>query len=114
MDSAAILNETAYQNDAVFVAGDYMAIAVMDTLRSELGLHVPKDVSVVGFDNVPQAAWDSYQLTTYEQSIDPMIDATVNMLDKHLSGNPIPVREDIIVPGRLIVRKSSRQPITEN
>lgn len=114
MDSAAILNETVYQNDAVFVAGDYMAIAVMDILRSELGLHVPEDVSVVGFGNVPQAAWDSYQLTTYEQSIYPMIDATVSILYKHLRGHPMPVREDIVVPGRLIVRKSSRQPITEN
>lgn len=97
--------------DAVFVAGDFMAIAVMDTLRTELGLHVPDDVSVIGFDNVPQAAWDSYQMTTYEQSIDPMIDATVNLLHKYLRGDPMPVGENIVVPGRLVVRTSARQPV---
>ncbi|NDD95776.1 MAG: LacI family transcriptional regulator, partial [Betaproteobacteria bacterium] len=38
----------------MFVASDHMAFAVMDTLRFELGLRVPDDVSVVGFDDVPQ------------------------------------------------------------
>lgn len=95
--------------DAVFVAGDYMAIAVMDTLRTELGLGIPNDVSVVGFDNVPQAAWDSYRLTTFEQSLDPMIAATVDLLHKYLRSEPTPVSEDIVVPGRLVVRSSARQ-----
>jgi len=43
--------------DAVFVANDHMAIAVMDVLRHELGLSVPGDVSLVGFDDVPPASW---------------------------------------------------------
>ena len=94
--------------DAVFVAGDYMAIAVMDTLRTELGLHVPDDVSVVGFDNVPQAAWDSYRLTTFEQSIDPMIAATVDLLQKYLRSDPAQVSENIVIPGRLVVRSSAK------
>ena len=47
-----------------------MAIAVMDALRMELGLRIPLDVSVVGFDNVRQAAWGSYQLTSVEQDAD--------------------------------------------
>lgn len=96
--------------DAVFVAGDYMAIAVMDTLRSELGLRVPDDVSVVGFDDVPQAAWDSYRLTTFEQSLGPMIDATADLLQKYLRDEQTPVSQDIIVPGRLVVRLSARLP----
>ena len=37
-----------------------MAIAVMDTLRSELGITVPEQVSVVGYDDVPAASWPSY------------------------------------------------------
>ena len=59
--------------DAVFVASDHMAFAVMDALRFELGIRVPEDVSVVGFDNVPQAEWGSYRLTTFEQPVDTMI-----------------------------------------
>ncbi|MFN9944753.1 MAG: substrate-binding domain-containing protein [bacterium] len=59
--------------DAIFVASDHMAFAVMDALRHELKLKVPEDVSVIGFDNVPPAAWASYRLTTVEQPVDPMI-----------------------------------------
>ena len=93
--------------DAVFVANDHMAIAVMDTLRIELGLHIPHDVGVVGCDNVPQAAWGSYQLTTVEQPVVPMIEATATMLREQLAGEVSP--HAVIVPSRLIVRASTRK-----
>jgi DNA-binding LacI/PurR family transcriptional regulator len=96
--------------DAVFVAGDLMALSVMDTLRHELGLRVPEDVSVVGFDGVPQAAWPSYQLTTFEQPIGPMVEMAVELLHRSLGeGAPASVR-DAIVPGQLVVRRSARVP----
>lgn len=95
--------------DAVFVASDHMAFAVMDTLRFELGLSVPQDVSVVGFDNVPQAAWPSYALTTIEQPLQPMIEATVGLLEKHLRDERAPHSDNVVVPGTLVVRSSVRQ-----
>ena len=94
--------------DAVFVASDHMAFAVMDTLRFELGLRVPEDVSVVGFDNVLQADWASYRLTTVEQPVAPMIEATVGLLQKYLRDETLPQSENVIVPGQLIVRESAR------
>ena len=94
--------------DAVFVASDHMAFAVMDTLRFELRLRVPEDVSVVGFDNVPQAAWASYRLTTVEQPLQPMIEATVGLLQKYLRDEQAPQSENVVVPGQLIVRDSVR------
>ena len=45
--------------DAVFVANDHMAFAVMDTLRYELGFIIPDNVSIVGYDDVPAASWPS-------------------------------------------------------
>ncbi|NDF20264.1 MAG: LacI family DNA-binding transcriptional regulator, partial [Betaproteobacteria bacterium] len=48
----ALFGKADDRPDAVFVASDHMAFAVMDTLRFELGLRVPDDVSVVGFDDV--------------------------------------------------------------
>lgn len=95
--------------DAIFAASDHMAFAVIDTLRTELGLQVPQDVSVVGFDNVPSAAWPAYQLTTYEQPVEPMVSAVVRLLERALGEGH--GREDIIVPGRLIVRGSARTPV---
>lgn len=96
--------------DAVFVAGDLMALSVMDTLRHDLGLRVPEDVSVVGFDGVPQAAWPSYRLTTFEQPVGPMVDLAVELLQRSLGeGVPASAR-DAIVPGQLVLRTSARAP----
>jgi len=97
--------------DAVFVAGDLMALAVMDTLRHELGLRVPEDVSVVGFDGVPQAAWPSYRLTTFEQPVEPMVDAAVRLLQGSLASESPGAVDDVVVPGRLIQRASARAPL---
>lgn len=101
--------------DAVFVAGDLMALSVMDTLRHELGWRVPQDVSVVGFDGVPQAAWPSYRLTTFEQPVGDMVEAAVDLLhrslDDRVDGAAMAAQaRDVIVPGRLVVRASARAP----
>lgn len=97
------------QPDAVFVANDHMAFAVMDTLRFELGLEVPEDVALVGFDNVPISAWSAYQLTTVEQAADPMTDMVVELIHRQIESGSIVV-EDLRVPCRLIVRRSSVKP----
>ncbi|MBL8376352.1 MAG: LacI family DNA-binding transcriptional regulator [Burkholderiales bacterium] len=96
--------------DAVFVASDHMAFAVMDALRRDLGLSIPDEVSVVGFDNVPQADWGSYRLTTYEQPVAPMIEAAVRLLARFLADQEPPAAENLVIPGSLIVRDSARLP----
>jgi DNA-binding LacI/PurR family transcriptional regulator len=97
--------------DAVFVASDHMAFGVMDVLRFELNLRIPQDVSVVGFDNVPQADWGSYRLTTVEQPVQPMIEATVGLLQKYLRDEQTPQNENVVVPGQLVQRDSVRQHV---
>ncbi|MEP6970196.1 MAG: LacI family DNA-binding transcriptional regulator [Betaproteobacteria bacterium] len=97
--------DAAPHPDAVFVANDHMAIAVMDTLRIELGLQVPRDVSVVGFDDVKQAAWGSYQLSSVVQDADAMIEATVGLLLEELEGAT--QNRAVVLPTRLVLRASS-------
>jgi DNA-binding LacI/PurR family transcriptional regulator len=82
-----------------------MAIAVMDTLRMELGLRIPLDVSVVGFDNVRQAAWGSYQLTSVDQDADAMIEATATLLLEQIDGKV--QSSSVVLPARLVVRGST-------
>ena len=89
--------------DAIFVASDHMAFAVMDALRHELKLRVPDDVSVIGFDNVPQAAWASYRLTTVEQPLGPMVEATVDLLPRHLRQGHPAACENVAVHGEPIL-----------
>ena len=65
---------------AVVCSNDIMAIGVIDEARSNWGLKVPEDLSVVGFDGVNSVAWHSYQLTTIKQPIEQMTKAAVDIL----------------------------------
>ncbi len=96
----------ALRPDAVFVANDHMAIAALDVLRIELRLRVPEDVSVIGFDDVPQAAWGAYGLTTVVQSVQDMVDATVGLLLQQIQEEARP--RDVVIPCRLVERQSVR------
>ncbi|MEM6664931.1 MAG: LacI family DNA-binding transcriptional regulator [Pseudomonadota bacterium] len=95
--------------DAVFVANDHMAIAVMDVLRTQLGLRVPEDVSVVGYDDVPPAAWAAYDLTTVRQRANRMVSETVTLLLNHIDGSDTEPHR-VTIDGPLIVRGSARKP----
>jgi DNA-binding LacI/PurR family transcriptional regulator len=95
--------------DAVFVANDHMAISVMDTLRFELGLKVPDDVSVVGYDDVPTAAWKAYDLTTIRQPANRMVAETVEILLTKINDSGADPRR-VEINGPLIVRGSARIP----
>ncbi|MXU64797.1 LacI family DNA-binding transcriptional regulator [Oceanomicrobium pacificus] len=95
--------------DAVFVGNDHMAFAVMDTLRFELGLSVPDDVSVVGYDDVMASAWPSFDLTTVRQPARRMVSETVRMLLGRIDG-AASAPERTTIDGPLIVRGSARKP----
>lgn len=94
--------------DAIFVGNDHMALAVMDTLRSDLGLRVPEDVSVVGYDDVPMATWPAYALTTIRQPVNRMVAATVDALLGQIEGDATP--QKLRIDGPLMVRRSARIP----
>jgi DNA-binding LacI/PurR family transcriptional regulator len=95
--------------DAIFVANDHMAFAVMDTLRFELGLSVPHDVSVVGYDDVPTAAWRAYDLTTVRQPVNQMVARTVETLLRQID-DPDSTPSRVALDGPLIIRRSVRLP----
>jgi DNA-binding LacI/PurR family transcriptional regulator len=95
--------------DAIFAANDHMAFAVMDVLRAELGVRVPDDVSVIGYDDVPLAAWPSYNLTTVSQSAGVMVHETVRILLDQID-DPLAKSRRISFDGPLIVRGSARVP----
>lgn len=95
--------------DAVFVANDHMAMAVMDTLRFELGIKVPEDVSVVGYDDVPTAGWPAYALTTVRQPANRMVAETVDILLSKIKDLNVPPRR-VEIDGPLVLRGSARVP----
>jgi len=92
--------------EAVFVANDHMAFSVMDTLRFELNLSIPEDVSVVGYDDVPIASWPSYNLTTVRQRANKMVAETVTLILAQISGEAVNPQQ-IKIDAPLIVRGST-------
>ena len=93
--------------DAVFVANDAMAIAVIDVIRFELGLQVPEQVSVVGYDDVPISSWPAYDLTTVRQPANRMVAETVSILIESIENKTTTARR-IEIDGPLMVRGSAK------
>ena len=89
--------------DALFCANDIMAIAALDAARS-MGVRVPDDLAVIGFDDIPMAAWESYRLTTMRQPLRRMLQQAVDLI---LTAEAAWDTGDIrVIPGELQVRES--------
>ena len=78
--------------DAIFAANDVGALGVIDALHHELGRRVPQDVQVVGFDDILQAHWKSYNLTTVKIDLGERVQALLRLILARLrnpSGPPL-------------------------
>ena len=108
-DAARAMFDRDDPPEAVFVTNDHMAFAVMDVLRFELGICIPDDVSVVGYDDVQIAAWPSYNLTTVRQRANEMVSKTIELLMTRIENVDAPPQR-ICIDGPLIIRGSARTP----
>ena len=93
---------------AVFAANDLSAMQTMHVART-LGLAIPHDVSVVGFDNIPESALIEPPLTTIDQSIQEMGRRAVELLIAVIEGET-GLTQQITLPTRLVVRQSTGVP----
>jgi LacI family transcriptional regulator len=91
---------------AIFAANDLSAIAAIE-VAAELGLRVPDDLSIVGFDNVPEAALATPPLTTVEQPIHAMGAHAIDLLIKLIRHEPVESTH-VRLTTRLVVRQSTR------
>jgi LacI family transcriptional regulator len=87
--------------DVLMCENDALAFGAISFLRYELGLKVPEDIAIVGFDNTALAASPAFELTTYEQPMDEMVMAAVDMI---LGRRPV---ETVSFPGSLVARRSA-------
>jgi LacI family transcriptional regulator len=91
---------------AIFAANDLSALGVMDAAH-ELGLRIPEDLSLVGFDNVPESALTTPPLTTINQPIQQMGSAAVDLL-VHLMDGSGDRDTHVRLPTELVERGSTR------
>ena len=108
-DAALRLLDRAEPADAIFCANDIMALGVMDAAKNGLGLKVPEEVSIIGFDDISMSAWSSYDLTTPRQPIQRMVDDSVEELLARIENPEKPPLHQVI-PGELVIRSSARMP----
>ncbi|MDR6666260.1 LacI family DNA-binding transcriptional regulator [Rhizobium sp. 1399] len=93
--------------DAVYCANDQIAFGLMDYVRQEVKLRIPEDVAIIGFDDVPEASWLSYQLTTFRQ--DPLVMAmrAVELMERRLGNPDLPPGYERVIP-EFVIRQSFR------
>lgn len=95
---------------AIFVANDAMALGVLHAMH-ERGLRCPQDVSLVGFDDDPEAEFFSPGLTTIRQDFDEIGRLSVGLLLDLVEGGPRPPQHLVLEP-RLVLRSSAAAPPT--
>ncbi|GAA0444682.1 LacI family transcriptional regulator [Actinoplanes lobatus] len=93
---------------AIFTANDHLALGILRALH-ERGRRVPHDVSIVGFDDVPEAAYFIPPLTTVRQAFGDVARAALSLLLGQMRDDSGTAHQ-IVVPPQLIVRESVSRP----
>ena len=93
---------------AVFVANDDMALGLLRALH-EGGRRVPEDVSVVGFDDLPEAAYMQPPLTTVRQEFYEVGQRSIRLLLEQIDGHE-PADPRPVIATRLVIRQSTAPP----
>ena len=84
-----------------------MAFGCLDYIKKNTTLKIPKDLELIGYDDISMSNWKSYDLTTVRQPIRQMSKLVTQLIDEYIKD---PDYESInhIVQGRLIKRKTTR------
>lgn len=106
--------ESKSRPTAIFATNNFIAIGAMRALR-EAGLRVPEDMSVVAFDDLPQAITIDPFFTVASQPSYEMGQKATSLLLERLGENTLEAPQEIVFPVEIIIRKSSgKPPITES
>jgi LacI family transcriptional regulator len=99
-----LLQQVDPRPTAIFASNDLSAFGAMDAAR-ECGLSIPEDISIIGFDDVPQASFVYPKLTTVRQPLELMGQVAVKMLLERIQG-PVRSPQRVALATQLIIRDS--------
>lgn len=95
---------------ALFCGNDFIAVGAMAEAERH-GIRVPDDLAVVGFDDLPMAAWPWLQLTTVRSPLAALAADAVHLLLRRLAGPDAPP-EHRVHPAELVLRRSHGSPLS--
>jgi DNA-binding LacI/PurR family transcriptional regulator len=108
IETGRALLRLADRPTAIFAGNDLQALGVYQAAR-EARLHIPEDLSVVGFDDLPVAQWVGPPLTTVRQPLMDMAAAAAEMV-LLLAGGAEPTQTRVELATELIIRESTAPP----
>lgn len=92
--------------DGVLASNDLAAIGFLDRARRAYGLDAPNNFALVGFDDIPMAAWDGYGLTTIRLPVNRMAERVAELADR-LIAREVDGAELTLIPCTLVERHSA-------
>ena len=112
-DAARRLLSGSAPPDAMFCVSDPMALGAIDAARYDAKLRIPEELSIVGFSDVPVAAWPSYDLTTAKLPLREIVTRSVDTLLAHID-EPSRPAEQWLLDCPLIERGTTLPTRTSN
>jgi LacI family transcriptional regulator len=91
---------------AIFCANDVVAFGALDAAR-RLRIDVPGDLSIVGFDDIPMASWESFSLTTVRQPLTDMARNAARRLIARIEGADESEPSTVVFPTHLVQRATT-------
>lgn len=110
-DAARRLLDRKERATAIIASNDRMALGTVAAAR-EAGLEIPRDLSVVSFDNTPIVNFTQPRLTAVDQPVAATASKAIEMIISQLRGDELP-DEPIVVEAGLVVRDSTAAPIAD-
>jgi DNA-binding LacI/PurR family transcriptional regulator len=92
--------------DAIYCVNDYMALAAMEVARYEFGLEIGRQIGIAGFDDIEEASWPSFDLTTYSTPVEGIIEQAATLLLSTLGQE---VARHTVVDGVFKPRRSTQR-----
>ena len=89
---------------AFFAVSDFIALSIISVLN-DLGINVPGDISVIGFDNIEMGQFSNPKLTTIAQDINKKAQIAVDLLFEHIE-NPAAPAQNVVLDVQLVIRDS--------
>jgi len=103
--AASFVHRVRSEIDGIFCTADYLALGALDGLRHVHGLRVPKDIQVIGYDDIQQASWKAYDLSTVVQSRRELSEAALDLLMQRLEDPETPPQ--VRICGVSLVQRST-------